>query len=371
MRKFFRWCREMLIPRSQSRVKIIGDVAITFGLLMGAAVLCSALNGQGRSDSAVPLVFVLAVLLISRFTEGYFYGLLASVISVFGVNYAFTYPYFAFNFTLTGYPLTFLTMFAVSVVVGMLTEQVKRQGRLESMAEKEKMKANLLRSVSHDLRTPLTSIIGSASAILENYDVFSDDVKKDLLEHVRDDAQWLVRLVENILSITRIKDGVVHIKKNPEAVEEIIAEAVAKFRKNRSLPVKVRVPDELLMVPMDATLIEQVLINLMENVVNHAEGATMMEIGVEHSGAMARFSVTDDGQGIPPDVLPGLFEGMFPHAKEQNADGRRNLGIGLSACMSVVRAHGGTMGAENMPQGGARVYFVLPIEEEMNNGGQG
>lgn len=369
MRKLLLWCREMLIPREQSGKQIARDMGITLALLSAAAVVCAVLNSGGHSDSAVPLMFVLAVLLTSRFTNGYFYGLFASFASVFGVNFAFTYPYFAFNFTLTGYPLTFLTMFAVSIVVGMLTEQVKRQSRLEAEAEKEKMKANLLRSVSHDLRTPLTSIIGSSNAVLDNYDTFTDEVKKDLLIHVRDDAQWLVRLVENILSITRIKDGVVKIRKVPEVAEEIVSEAVEKFRKNRKMPVRVHVPSELLFVPMDATLIEQVIINLMENVVIHARGATEIVISVRKEKKVARFIVEDDGEGIDENVLPKLFEELFPHAAENNADGRRSMGIGLSACMSVVRAHGGTMMAENKPEGGARVCFVLPVEEENHYGG--
>lgn len=281
------------------------------------------------------------------------------------MNYAFTYPYFAFNFTITGYPLTFLTMFAVSLVVGMLTDRVKRQERVKAEAEKEKMKANLLRSVSHDLRTPLTSIIGSSSAVLENYDKFSDDVKKDLIGHVRDDAQWLVRLVENILSITRFNEGAVKIDKVPQAAEEIAAEAVSKFKKRfDTLPVRVSVPDELLMVPMDATLIEQVLINLMENAVLHAKGATEIELRVRREGGLARFSVLDNGAGIDPAVLPKLFEEMFPHAGELRGDGRRSMGIGLSVCMSIVRAHGGTMKAENRATGGACVSFALPMEEE-------
>ena len=281
------------------------------------------------------------------------------------MNYAFTYPYFAFNFTITGYPLTFLTMFAVSLVVGMLTDRVKRQERVKAEAEKEKMKANLLRSVSHDLRTPLTSIIGSSSAVLENYDKFSDDVKKDLIGHVRDDAQWLVRLVENILSITRFNEGAVKIDKVPQAAEEIAAEAVSKFKKRfDTLPVRVSVPDELLMVPMDATLIEQVLINLMENAVLHAKGATEIELRVRREGGLARFSVLDNGAGIDPAVLPKLFEEMFPHAGELRGDGRRSMGIGLSVCMSIVRAHGGTMKAENRATSGACVSFALPMEEE-------
>ncbi len=369
MKKLLLWCKDALIPRGQSKRQIVCDFLVTVALLVAAVLCCGLVNAEGESDSAVPLIFVLAVLLTARFTEGYFYGMFASLFSVFAVNYAFTYPYFAFNFTLSGYPITFLTMFAVSLVVGMLTEQNKRQSRIEAEAEKEKMKANLLRSVSHDLRTPLTAIIGSASALLENYDVFSDDVKKDLIEHVRDDAQWLVRLVENILSITRIKDGVVKIKKCPEAAEEIVAEAVGKFRKNRDIPVKVKVPDELLMVPMDATLIEQVIINMMENVVIHAKGATRIVISVYREKSNALFSVQDNGCGIDEEILPKLFEELFPHAKENNVDRRRSMGIGLSACMSVVRAHGGVMMAKNLLEGGAEVSFVLPMEEDKENVG--
>ena len=361
MKNVWSWLRDALIPKGQSKRQIIWSMGISVALLGVAAMFCGFLNSLGDGDSAVPLVFVLVVLLTARFTDGYFYSLFATIVSVFGVNYAFTYPYFKFNFTLTGYPFTFLTMFAVSLVVGMLTEQNKRQSRIEAEAEREKMKANLLRSVSHDLRTPLTAIYGSASAVLENYNDFSDDVKKDLIEHVRDDAQWLVRLVENILSITRIKDGVVSIRKIPEAAEEIVAEAVAKFRKNRPTPVRVHVPDELLMVPMDATLIEQVLVNLLENAFLHAKGVTLIELQVFRMDQYVCFSVVDDGEGFNEDVLPKLFEELFPHAKDAQADGRRSMGIGLSACMSIVRAHGGNMYAKNMPDGGACVMFDLPI----------
>ena len=370
MNNLFFWIKDAFLLRKQSKREFARDMFITVSLMGFAALLCAFLNMVGDSDSAVPLVFVLAVLLTARFTEGYFYGLFATIISVFGVNYAFTYPYFAFNFTLTGYPFTFLTMFAVSLVVGMLTEQVKRQGRIEAEVEREKMKANLLRSVSHDLRTPLTAIIGSSNVLLDQYDTLSDEEKKELVEHVREDAQWLVRLVENILSITRIKDGVIQLKKYPEVAEEIVAEAVDKFRKNRKMPVRVKLPDEMLMIPMDATLIEQVLVNLMENVVIHSEGATEITISIVREGEnMVRFCVEDNGQGIDEDVLPKLFEELFPHAKESNADGRRSMGIGLSACMSIVKAHGGNMHAENRDGGGACVCFALPMEEEKKNGG--
>jgi len=370
MKKALFWLRDALVPRGQTKKEFARDMCITAGLLGVAAAFCAFLNMIGDSDSVVPLVFVLAVLLIARFTDGYFYGLFATFASVFGVNYAFTYPYFEFNFTLTGYPFTFLTMFAVSLVVGMLTEQVKRQSRIEAEVEREKMKANLLRSVSHDLRTPLTAIIGSSNVLLEQSDYLSEEEKKEMIEQVRDDAQWLVRLVENILSVTRINNSEIRLKKYPEVAEEIVAEAVGKFRKNRKMPVRVKLPDEMLMIPMDATLIEQVLVNLMENVVIHAKGATKINVSVSHlDDRQVRFGVEDDGKGIDEDILPRLFEELFPHAKESNSDGRRSMGIGLSACMSIVKAHGGDMYAENKPDGGACVYFVLPIEEENKDDG--
>ena len=357
--------RDAMIPEQQGRRQIARNISITVSLLCLAASFCGLMIGVGHSDQPVPLVFVLVVLLTARMTDGIFYSLFASIVSVVCVNYVFTYPYFQFNFQLTGYPFTFIVMFVVSLVVGMLTDQVKRQSRTHAEAEREKMKANLLRSVSHDLRTPLTSIIGSSSAVLENYDTFTDETKRDLIGHVRDDAQWLMRLTENILSITRVGDGAVNLRKTPEIVEEIVAEVVVKFRtRHKDIAVSVHVPSEPLLVPMDATLIEQVCVNLMENAVLHGVWTSRIELVVLRNANYAVFIVSDDGQGIDKAVLPRLFHETFLHATEQSGDTRRSMGIGLSTCMSIVRAHGGDMHAENRIGGGATVSFKLPIEEE-------
>ena len=357
--------RDLMIPQQQGKRQFARNVSITVGLLCLAASFCGLMISFGHSDKPVPLVFVLMVVLTARLTDGFFYSLFATVASVVGVNYVFTYPYFQFNFRATGYPFTFLVMFVVSLVVAMLTDQVKRQSRAQADADREKMKANLLRSVSHDLRTPLTSIIGSSSAVLENYDVFDDETKRELIGHVRDDAQWLMRRVENILSITRMGNGAVNIRKEYEAVEEIAAEAAGKFRaRHKDVTVHVSVPDELVMAPMDATLIEQVCINLMENAVQHGSWTTQVELRVLCAGDMVEFSVLDDGQGIDKAVLPRLFNETFLHANDRRVDGGRSLGIGLSTCMSIVRAHGGTMVAENRVGGGAKFSFSLPMGEE-------
>ena len=246
------------------------DSLITAGILAVATGCGFLLHGGGQNNGHIPLMFVLAILLISRFTNSYFYGMLSSVIAVFEVNYIFTYPYFYINFTLSGYPLTFLVMFSVSVVVSMLTTQIKQQEKIRIEIEKEQMRGNLLRAVSHDIRTPLTSIVGAVSAVIENKDKLSEEKTLTLLNDVKDEAQWLVRVVENLLLVTRIDSDPAKITKEPEIVEEILGEAVAKFKKRfPGAPLKISMPEEVLFVPMDAMLIEQVLCNLLENAVLH------------------------------------------------------------------------------------------------------
>ena len=342
------------------------DFFISAAILGCAVGLCLPLQKAGTSDGFAAPIFVLTVLLISRLTNGYLFGLLASLVGVVGVNFIFTSPYWALNFTLTGYPVTFLTLLMVSVTASTLTTRIKQQARLQAENEREKMRANLLRSVSHDIRTPLTSIVGSTSAILDNPGLSIAEQRK-LLEDTRDEAQWLIRVVENLLSITRIGDAQASITKEPEMAEEILGEAVRKFRKRfPAMAVTVQAPEELLFVPMDPILIEQVLANLMENAVLHGKTTTHVDLSVRHEGGWARFSVTDDGEGIPPKELPTLFDGSLKHSEAVSVDGKRNMGLGLSVCLAIVRAHGGEMEARNLEPNGAEFSFRLPLSEEVS-----
>ncbi len=341
------------------------NLALTGGILLLTSAVCAWLRTLVSTDNHVPLIFVLAIVIISRFTEGYEYGIMASVFAVFEVNYIFTYPYFRLNFSLTGYPLTFIVMLTVAVMVSAMTTQIKQQEQIRLQMEREKMRANLLRSVSHDIRTPLTSIVGSASAILDNYDYLDDEQKKTLTGDIRSEAQWLNRIVENILSITRMS-GDTKITKSEELAEEIVSSAVQKFKKHcPSFPVTVHVPEEVLIVPMDAVLIEQVLINLMDNSVMHGKSVSHITINVEHRDDQAVFAVEDDGVGIAEKVLPHLFDGTLPlHSSDtDSSDSSHHMQIGLSVCMSIVCAHRGTMNAENLAHGGSRVWFSLPLED--------
>lgn len=332
-------------------------LGITFGV-------CFFLKKGDNHAVSVPMIFILAVFLISRFTSGHVCGTVCSLISVPGVNYVFTYPNFEFNYTLAGYPVTAISMLVVSITTSALTTQIMQQEKVKIEAEVEKTRSNLLRSVSHDLRTPLTSILGASSAILENDDNMMPEDRKRLASEVKDDAQWLIQMVENLLSITRIGREA-RIIKRFESVEEVVAESLQKFRKRfPDFSVKANVPEEILMIPMDAILIEQIIINLLENAALHSKSDTATELAVSSKDNFVFFQVRDYGIGIEKEMLPHIFEGYFSHTTDGATDAKKNMGIGLSVCATIIRAHGGEMMADNAKGGGAVFQFTLPKEED-------
>ncbi len=340
---------------------------IYLGSMLFAVFLCTLLHPYGSDDRHVPLIFVLVSLLVSLLTEGYFYGVLSAFTGVITANYIFTFPYIELDFSLSGYPLTFFTMLAVSVVVCALTTRLKQQEKLKSEAEKERMRANLLRAISHDLRSPLTGISGAISAVLEG-NCSNDEQAKDLLQGAKEDADWLYSMVENLLSITRIvNDRVNGITKREEMLEEIFSDAVVKFRRyHPEVALSVSVPDELMFVPMDGVLIQQVITNILDNAVLHGETTDKIWIKARTDGEFLRISIADNGKGIPKDALEHLFDSNYKFSKETRIDKSRSLGIGLSVCKTIVESHGGKIGAYNTETGGACFEFTLPLEDNGN-----
>ena len=342
----------------------VRDALVSLAILFSCGVVCSALKTNESGNSHLSMLFLLAVFLISLFTNGYLFGTLASFCSVLVVNYFFTYPFFNFNFTLEGYPLTIFCSLVISIITSTLVTKTKKSSELKILAEKEKTRSNLLRAVSHDLRTPLTTILGSTGAIIENHDILDKKQQLALLREIREDSEWLIRMVENLLTVTRIEEGSeAKIAKTPEPCEEIIFEAVRKFRKRfPDNKVTVKVPDEILMVPMDAMLVQQVMVNLLENVVLHAKGATEAVLSLEKSDKGAVFSVADDGCGIPPEIADRIFDIYRENKSETVYDSKKNMGIGLPVCKTIIKAHNGIMTAENRPEGGAKFTFILPMQ---------
>lgn len=337
------------------------DTALSALIFALALALCLVLQQLDESASYSMLIFELAVFLTARYTRGYFYGLAAALLGVVCTNYIFTYPYWTFNFSRTGYPLTFLCMTVVALLTSTMTTRIKRQEQWSAQMQVENMRANLLRAISHDIRTPLTSIIGAADLIVSDRDGSAGDVRA-LAQSIREDGRWLLQIAENLLSITRAGEGAA-LSKEAEVAEEILGESAAKFSKRYpGVAVDVSAPEEVLLVPMDALLIEQVLCNLLENAVEHGENTAHIALGVLRQGENALFFVEDDGAGIRDEALPYLFQGGEAAARGADRGKKRNMGIGLSVCRTIVRAHGGELTGENRQQGGARFAFTLPLD---------
>lgn len=319
-----------------------------------------------NTRTMIPMIFVLGVFLVSWRTQGYFWGISASLISVLAVNYAFTYPYWAFDLISPECISSAVVMLIVAIMTGALTTKLKKQEKMKAEAEKERMRGNLLRAVSHDLRTPLTSIYGACSIMLEGYDNISRERHLKLLGDVCNDAQWLVRMVENLLSVTRLDSDKVHLAKNATVLDELIDALLAKFYKHYPKQrVELELPEECISIPMDAMLIEQVLMNLLENAVFHAVGMEHLCLRVEKRGSKVLFTVSDDGSGIPPERMEGLFTGMLDSEAPTDTS-RSSMGIGLSVCSAIVKAHGGEIRAKNKAEGGAEFSFALEMEETVN-----
>ena len=231
------------------------------------------------------------------------------------------------------------------------------QRRANESTVKEQIRSNLLRAISHDLRMPLTGINEASATLLEEH---PDD---ELLHTINDDSSWLIRMVENLLSVTRIKGEEAHLVKTPESAARIVDESVERVHKHYPhAHISAHVPDKTLTVPMDGILIEQVLMNLLENALVHNEDEVKVQVKLRQRSGKAYFVVEDDGTGIPGQVLTTLFSEV--EDDDSRSDGsRKGLGLGLAICKSIIDAHGGTITAENKPDGGARFSFGLPLTD--------
>ena len=294
--------------------------------LLGIATALAFLFFSFVSENTanIALLYIIAQILIARYTNGYLHGLFSSVFSVICINFFFTYPFFRLNFTLSGYPVTFIGMLIITLLTTATT-----------------------------------------SSLLSDDSILSDAEKRELLENIENDSSWLLNMVENLLSVTRINDTVTHqVNKTPEIVEEVVAEAVQRLKKRfPSASIIVHVPTDYLLIPMDAILIEQVLINLLENALIHSGSSHSPELTVTDHPDHVTFCVKDFGHGLNPDVIPDIFSGICHNTG--SVDSHKGMGIGLSICKMIIDAHNGYIEAKNHTNG-ALFLFTLPKEEEEN-----
>ncbi|WP_077843607.1 sensor histidine kinase [Clostridium beijerinckii] len=242
--------------------------------------------------------------------------------------------------------------------------ETQKNSKLE--IESERLRSNLLRSISHDLRSPLAGIKGAISTIIETGELLSKDTKDELFQGIYDDTEWLIRLVENLLSMTRFEGGNMKIKKNLELVEEVVYEAVQRTSKRlKDHEIKVTVPEDVIMLSMDGNLIEQVLINLFDNAVKFTPKEALIEVKVYEEVGDVIFEVIDDGIGISEEILPHIFDRFFTNG-DKISDSRRGVGLGLAICKSIVEGHGGKISAQNKDKGGAIFRFNIPKEGKVD-----
>ena len=506
--------------------KIIENIFKTIVIMILSILLSLIFRKIGLHESNVMIVFILGVLFVSRYTDGYVYGILAAVIGVLSFNFFFTIPYYSFLAYRADYPVTFIIMLIAAIITSTLTSRVKAQARislirenrmqilykinkslliarnkkqvveycgdnlvdmfnrtimiaildhknnlqkpcdytvngeenkdifnldvealaiekcfkisksvgveaeiymdcvghyhpikgqneilgvigivcleentlsknekilLESVStqialaieredlyekkrqinletETERLRGNLLRSISHDLRTPLTGILGSVSTITDNYDLLDNDTRKELLDIIYEDTSWLIHSVENILSMTRIDEGKLEIKKNVEIVEEIIAESISRVKRfSGNHNVVTDLPGNMVILFVDGLLIEQVLINLIDNAIKYTHSDSIIEVKVTESEESVFFQVSDNGKGIPKADISAIFERFYTKTRGDCLE-KRGIGLGLAICKSIIEAHGGSIEAFNNSYGGATFKFNLPVIRSDKNG---
>lgn len=502
--------------RAFNRKVIARGAGRTIALLIAASGIGYFFRGLGLPETDIAIVYLLAVFLTARFTDGYGFGFLASLLAAFFFNFLFMKPYFTLSVNTRSYFVTFAIMTITALVTGTLTAHAKQNAirarekeaetkalytltnrltdasdlhaiagiasgtisellnssigclcfdengrpeqtfiqqlspekqmhrettdagalmrRMEGLrsdyaigtefydwpidgreamlgiirvpiesaqamngsqtrmlramiestalamdrfrATQERLKSNeetaqeryrgtLLRAISHDLRTPLSGIMGTSEMLLNM--TAEADRRYPLIEDIYKDANWLHSLVEDILSLTRLQDGKLVLNKQNEAAEEVVGAAIRHVSKHHpEYEIAVHIPDELLFVPMDAKLIGQVLINLLENAIKHTPPQGEIRISVKKDADQGRavFSVRDNGAGIAPSDLPNIFQ-MFYTSQIRHSDAQSGIGLGLAICDAAVKAHGGTISAHNRTDGpGAAFTFTLPLEVE-------
>jgi two-component system sensor histidine kinase KdpD len=473
-------------------------IGIMLAFLLGASIIGYIFKAVRLQETNIAIVYLLAVLLTARFTDGYFFGFWVSLFAAFFFNFLFMEPYYTFSVNTPSYIITFIIMAITALITSTLTTHAKQnaikahereeeakalysltnrltdaadihdiagiaastvcdmlgckvgcvcfdeigkpeqtftqqfaprnQTTLETSDEhsyfdwlisgrdatlgviripmeaakvmsatqtrmlhgmientalamdrfhaaeqrrktneaivQERYRGNLLQAISHDLRTPLTGIMGTAEMLLHMTE--PDDQRYDLIKGIYGDADWLHALVENILSLTRLQDGKLVLLKEEEAVEEVVGAAISHVSHlHPEHDISVSVPDELLLVPMDAKLIRQVLINLLDNAIKHTKPGDEIHVSVktDETKSYARFSVCDHGEGIEIADIPNIFQ-MFYTSTSRRSDVKLGVGLGLAICNAIVKAHGGDIEAHNRADGsGAEFIFTLPLKE--------
>lgn len=334
------------------------DYAAAMATAAVATGLCFGLFPFLELTNLVMVYLLGALAVAARGSRGA--AVLYSVLSVLCFDFFFVPPRFTLSVSETEYLITFGAMFATAFLISdqafRLRVSAEESRRTELRAETERVRSSLLSSISHDLRTPLAAIIGSAGSLLQGSALPSGSPARPLVEDIHEEALRLARLVHNLLEATRLESAV-KLKKEAHPIEEVVGSALGRLeRELEGREVRAVVPEDLPLVSIDPSLLEQALVNLLENAVRHTPSGTPLEVEAEASAGMMTVSVRDRGPGVPPADLERVFDKFYRAGSSPGG-----AGLGLAICKAVVAAHGGRIWVENRHGGGAAFRFILPL----------
>lgn len=350
-----------------SRRGVVRGVLATVATQTVTVMLALALDLVGFPEEALIILFVLGVLVTAMLTDGLAYSVVASILAVISFNIFIVEPRLSMRAWGPDYPETFSLMFAVAFTASYLVAKMRENAdallKATVKAHHEQTRADLLRSVSHDLRTPLTSIMGNADILRSEGVELGIPERRRIAEDIYDDATWLSDVVENLLAVTRFDEEGVALTMRVEVVDEVVEEALRHVRRDTAQHAIVVVPaDELLLARMDTQVIVQVIVNLVNNAIDHTPRGCTVRIATRREGDYVAVEVADDGPGIAQEDQERIFE-KFYTSEGGLGDKRRGLGLGLSLCKTIVESHGGSIRFEPADPHGSVFTFTLPIEE--------
>ena len=331
-----------------------------FGLFLATAscIILRELNPGDDYMAAVQVIYVLAAFMIARFTQGFLYGTFAAVAGVLLTNFIFTYPYWAFNFTLPGYPVTILCALIVSVTTSTMTARIKEQGQLQLEAEREKMRSNLLRSISHDLRTPITVIKGYSEYLDRNIgkDVLTNDGTREIAGYIHEAASRLEDYANSVHEVQALEDMSLDYKEISltELMKEMQTQLSVQSEQHQTkINISGQLPEQT--VSLAPAAVFRILENIVSNALRYCK--SKIDIDFSYSQPFLIITVTDDGKGFSAQDRAEAVNYFYKGKKE-----KEHFGIGLTICKILAEKHGGTISLDNATEGGARVSVELEIK---------
>ena len=350
------------------------DFLIMTAVMAGATAVSFLIDRSRFSNSNIVTIYILAVLITSVLTAERIYGIIASVLYILLFNFLFIEPRFSLLVYDPDYMVTYLVSMISAIITGNVSARMKQstwqamknwreREEAQIVAENERFRSKLLRSISHDLRTPLTSISGNAANLVAHADALDEKEKQLIYQDIYEDSIWLIDLVENLLSITKLEESV-EIHPVPEVVADVLESAVkASCRYKRGHNIILETDGDCLMAMMDVPLILQVVNNLISNAIKHTPSYTTIRIRDWMEDGKIMVSVVDDGPGIPDEEKERIFDLLYV-GKGASDDSSRSLGLGLNLCKSILEAHGQAIRVEDAVPHGSIFVFSLEAAQE-------